>query len=151
MAGFVSRLSMADSTPSMLVLKCLPAVRIDAISSLRLVSVFSFASLSCVSLTFCSLVYVKWVARKKNPTRMTLSVRVTKMRVKKEIWKLNIFFSEWGMSMTVNRCFPFTMIYLKKLPIDIQARRNQDAILSANSFSAFLYSVTGKASSSSRP
>ena len=78
------------------------------------------------------------------------SVRVTKMRVKKEIWKLKIFFSEWGMSMTVNRCFPLTMIYLKKLPMEIQMRRNQDAILSANTFSAFLYSVTGKASSSSR-
>ena len=76
-----------------------------------------------------------------------LSVRVTKMSVKKEIWKLKIFFSEWGISMTVNRCFPFTMIYLKKLPMEIQTRRNQDPILSANSFSAFLYSVTGKASS----
>ena len=40
----------------MLVLKCLPAVRMEAISSFRLVSVFSFASRSCVSLTFCSLV-----------------------------------------------------------------------------------------------
>ncbi len=45
---------------------------------------------------------------------MMLRVKVTKMSVKKEIWKLKIFFSEWGMSMTVNRCFPFTMMYLKK-------------------------------------
>ena len=74
---------------------------------------------------------------------MMLSVKVTKMSVKKEIWKLKIFFSEWGMSMTVNRCFPFTIMYLRKLPSEIQIRRNQDAILSANSFSAFLYSVTG--------
>ena len=79
---------------------------------------------------------------------MMLRVKVTKISVKKEIWKLKIFFSEWGMSMTVNRCFPFTMMYLKKLPMEIQIRRNQEAILSANSFSAFLYSVTGKASSS---
>ena len=134
----------------MLVLKCLPAVLMDAISSFRLVSVFSFASRSCVSRTFCSLVYVKCVTRTKNPTRMMPSVRVTKMRVKKEIWKLKIFFSEWGMSMTVNRCFPLTMMYLKKFPSEIQMRRNQEAILSANSFSAFLYSVTGNASSSSR-
>ena len=72
---------------------------------------------------------------------------MTKMRVKNEIWKLKIFFSEWGMSMTVNRCFPLTMMYLKKLPRETQTRRNQDPILSANSFSAFLYWVTGKASS----
>ncbi len=66
-------------------------------------------------------------------------VRVTKKRVKKEIWKLKIFFSEWGISMTVNRCFPFTMTYLNRLARDTQNLRNHAPRRSAKFFSTFLY------------
>ena len=112
---------MADRTPSMLVLKCFPAVRIAAISSFRLVSVFWFASLLLRELHVLLVRVGEVGGQKKKPTRMMPRVKVTKMSVKKEIWKLKIFFSEWGMSMTVNRCFPLTMTYLKKLPREPKA------------------------------
>ena len=66
-------------TPSIRVLKLLPALRMPEISSFRFSRVVSFAASSWLDRVYFSLVLVKWVARRKNPMSRTPRVKVRKI------------------------------------------------------------------------